>query len=600
MIKKIAVRVINACRALNIGTVAIYSEPDRLGRHVLMADQSYALEGEPSKTYLDAEQIVAVAKRSGADAVHPGYGFLSENAQFAQLCLDAGLAFIGPQPDVISRMGSKVESRRAMEAAGVQVVPGTTDPVKTVDAVKELGKKYGYPIAIKASAGGGGRGLKVVRSENEVENALAQAEREGQSYFGSGEVYVEKYLDEPRHIEVQILADAHGNVVNLGERDCSSQRRHQKLLEESPATNLSKALREELLEAAVRGARSLNYTSAGTFEGLVADGKYYFLEVNTRVQVEHPVTELVTGIDIVKEQILIASGEPLSFKQTDVDYRGHAIECRINAENPYKNFMPNPGTVSRYEEPRMPWVRVDSACYQGYQILPFYDSLLAKLVVWGRDRNEAIARTKAALSAFEIEGVATTIPFHLAILSNPEFVRGTLHTNYVESKMLKDFMANAPVNVVTKSPVAGGQGVFGQSSKQSVTSNGKENLPNSSAKTSTRNFEVKVNEKIVNVSVTELVEQKKTKRDLERPTAVLQTSSSAPGVQKLCAPMSGLVKQLKVAPDQKVKLGEVLLIFEAMKMETELVADFDGVVKEISVKVGDTVNGDQHILTITQ
>lgn len=567
---EIAVRVIAACREMGIKTVAIFSEADKHARHVVLADEAWKLEGQPAKVYLDIEQIVDLAVRSGAQAVHPGYGFLSENPQFAAACQARGLTFIGPKPEVIEKMGSKVESRRLMEKAGVPVVPGTTDPVTDVAVVKELASKYGYPIAIKASAGGGGRGLKVVRSEAEVEQALTGAQREGASYFGNSQVYVEKYLDHPRHIEVQILADHHGNVVHLGERDCSSQRRHQKLLEETPAANLDKNLRERLLAAAVAGAKSIGYTSAGTVECLVAGNEFYFLEVNTRVQVEHPITEMVTGIDIVKEQISIAAGNPLSFKQQDVQPRGHAIECRINAEDPGKGFMPAPGTITAYEEPRLPFVRVDSACYNGYQVLPFYDSLLAKLVIWGRTREEAIARTKLALQSYKIEGVPTTIPFHLLLLEQAEFVAGSVYTTYVESQLKEQYMKlkstaiSAPPasDIVRKQP---------------------------------RTFEVDVNQRHFKVAVAELVSgqakveptpaSKPVKSNGTRPVASGHGSNGSGEIRSL---MHGVVKELFVKDGDQVTAGQKLLIFEAMKMESEIFANKAGRIS-LKVKPGETV-----------
>ncbi len=602
---EIAVRVITACREMGIKTVAIYSEPDKLSRHVSLADEAFQLDGQPQKVYLDSAQVVEIAKKCGADAIHPGYGFLSENPEFARSCGEAGIKFIGPKPDIIHRMGSKVESRRAMEAAGVPVVPGTTDPVGSADEVKKLGAKYGYPIAIKASAGGGGRGLKVVRTEQEAETAFAAAQREGASYFGSGEVYVEKYLDHPRHVEVQILADEHGNVIHLGERDCSTQRRHQKLIEESPAAKLDPKVRESLLAASVKGAKSLGYTSAGTFELLVAGKEFYFLEVNTRVQVEHPVTEYVTGIDIVKEQIRIADGEKLSVKQEEVSFRGHSIECRINAEDPFKNFMPAPGTVKNFAEPRMPWVRVDSACYSGYQILPFYDSLLAKLVVWGRDRKEAIDRMKLALSEFKIEGVATTIPFHLAELDDPKFINMETYTTYVETEFMKDFIAKAPKPAAPAAVPA----------VTSVTASGSAPASNNGHGTAVHekvgpfNFEVEVDKKMYKVAVHELVApgapvaragapaaQKTSSRSMERPGAAKAGKGSSSGRVK--APMHGVVKELLVEVGAPVTQGQKLLIFEAMKMESELTAPKAGKVSAINAKQGDTVETDHVIIEI--
>lgn len=606
---EIAVRVIIACREMGIKTVAIYSEPDKHSRHVSMADEALQLEGQPQKVYLDAAQVVELAKSCGADAVHPGYGFLSENADFARVCNEAGIKFIGPKPDVIHRMGSKVESRRAMEAAGVPVVPGTIDPVTTPEEVKALAAKFGYPVAIKASAGGGGRGLKVVRSEAEVETALTGAQREGASYFGSAEVYVEKYLDHPRHIEVQILGDEHGNVIHLGERDCSTQRRHQKLIEESPAAKLSQKVREALLAASVKGAKSLNYTSAGTFELLVSGEEFYFLEVNTRVQVEHPVTEYVTGVDIVKEQIRIANGEALSVKQEDVVFRGHSIECRINAEDPYKNFMPSPGTVKNFVEPRMPWVRVDSACYSGYQILPFYDSLLAKLVVWGRDRKEAIDRMKLALTEFKIEGVPTTIAFHLAELEDPKFVNAETYTTYIESEFMKPFIANAP-QVVAPPAMASTPAAVNAQPASTANNNGR--IEGVVEKVGPYNFEVEVDKKSYKVAVHEFVApgtpekaraqaattstKSAGQRTMERPGSKSGSSSQSSGQVK--APMHGVVKELLVELGATVTAGQKLFIFEAMKMESEVVAPKAGKISVLNAKAGDTIEAEHVIIEI--
>jgi acetyl-CoA/propionyl-CoA carboxylase biotin carboxyl carrier protein len=591
---EIAVRVIRACQELGITAVAIFSEVDRLSRHVQIADETWLLEGEPGKVYLDAAQIVELAKRAGAEAVHPGYGFLAENEPFAELLSKAGITFIGPRPDVIRQMGSKIESRRIMESNGVPVVPGTTEPVSDPNKVKELALKYGYPIAIKASAGGGGRGLRVVRQESEIENALSGAQREGASYFGSGEVYVEKYLDLPRHIEVQVLADNHGGVVHLFERDCSSQRRHQKLLEESPATNLSTALRKRLLEGAVKAARAIGYTSAGTVECLVSGDDFYFLEMNTRVQVEHPVTEFITGIDIVKEQIRIAAGLPLSFAQNDVTARGHAIECRINAEDPYKNFMPSPGTVVIYQEPSLPWVRVDSACYPGYKILPFYDSLLAKLVCWGRDRQEAIARTRLALKEFKIEGVSTTIPFHLALIDDEAFKAGKIYTGYVEAEFKKTLKKPAAADTLSQTPAQ-------QASKT-------DGIATTTVRQNGRTFQVEVNQKSFNVTVAEMVPVQANnngnsgtaKQISPRPQSnrAQAATLAAAGKGEILASMHGLVKQVLVEAGQKVEPGQKLLIFEAMKMESEIVCDQKAVVAQVLVKPGQTVETDQMMLIL--
>ena len=606
---EIAVRVIRACHELGATSVAIFSEADRHSRHVSTANEAWILEGQPGKVYLDIPQIVELAKRSGAEAVHPGYGFLAENADFARAIADAGMTFIGPAPDTIHKMGSKVESRRIMEAAGVPIVPGTIDPISDVEELKKLAAKFGYPVAIKASAGGGGRGLRVVYKEAELEAALAGAQREGASYFGNAEVYMEKYLERPRHIEVQIIGDKHGNVVHLTERDCSSQRRHQKLLEETPAPALDDKLRQTALDAAVLAGKSISYYSAGTVEGLVADGKYYFLEMNTRVQVEHPITEMVTGIDIVKEQIRVAAGEKLSFTQADVQARGHSIECRINAEDPFKNFMPSPGTVHKYVEPSMPWVRVDSACYTGYQVLPFYDSLLAKLVVWGRDREEAIVRTKIALQEFKIEGLSTTIPFHLQLLEDEAFKAGAIYTSYVEKELKAKLKAPA---AATANPPAG------------ASATGTSEAPNNGApvekieRTATRNFDIEVNQKRFKVAVAELVAegsvverkvsvsaanaaaagQKQPLRTASRPQSkVTQAVKSSNG--EISSGMYGVVKQLLVSEGDQVTEGQKLLIIEAMKMESEVNADRSGKISKVGATVGQTVEADQILLVIS-
>lgn len=594
---EIAVRVIQACRELDIKTVVIFSEPDKDGKHVRLADESWRLEGQPGKVYLDYEQILDIAKRAGAEAIHPGYGFLAENPDFARACADNSIKFIGPDPEVIKRMGSKVESRRVMKEAGVPVVPGTTDPVTDPAEIKKLATTYGYPLAIKASAGGGGRGLRVVRRDEDVDNALSGAQREGASYFGSDEVYVEKYLDKPRHIEVQVIGDEHGNAVHLFERDCSSQRRHQKLVEETPAAKLDPALKARLLEAAVLGTKALKYTSAGTLEFMVAQDEFYFLEMNTRVQVEHPISEMTTGIDIVKEQISVAAGNPLSFTQNDVQQRGHAIECRINAEDVNKNFMPNPGDIVTYTEPSLPWVRVDSACYSGYKVIPFYDSLLAKLVVWGRTRSEAIARTKIALRDFKIQGVNTTIPFHLAMMDDPTFQAGEVHTSYVEQEFMKHWKELAEKYSNSKTQTA-------------VPSNGAATANAASVdlkeRSAQRSFEVEVNQRMFKVAVAELVEPgaAKTTATVSATTAKPRTASKRTNALSTAKPgevrstMNGVVKDILVKEGDKVENGQRVIVFEAMKMESDLLANKAGTISSIKVKVGETVENDVLLLTI--
>lgn len=589
---EIACRIIHACRELDISPIAIFSEPDHKSRHVELADEKWKLEGQPGqagKTYLDIAQIVEIAKKAGADAIHPGYGFLSENPGFAKACTDAGIIFVGPSPEIINLMGSKVESRRAMEKAKVPVVPGTTDPVSDPELVKELGIKYGYPLAIKASAGGGGRGLRVVKNAEEVEAALAGAKREGESYFGSGEVYVEKYLDKPRHIEVQILGDKFGNLIHLYERDCSSQRRHQKLLEECPAFKLDKKVKEKLLEAAVRGAKSIGYFSAGTMEFLAWKDQFYFLEMNTRVQVEHPITELTTGVDIVKEQILIACGERLQLKQEDIRQNGHSIECRINAEDPSRNFMPSPGTINEYVVPQRPWTRLDSGSYQGYQVLPFYDSLLAKLVVWGANRNEAIKRMKLALAEYTIKGLSTTIPFHQALLDNEAFLAGEVHTGFIEQEFMKEYKAMAKPQPA-QAPVSGAD--------------------SDKALKPARSFNVEVDRRVFTVNVAEYGSISETKesqsktvtmlRAAELPKAAQQEASHSQSALtgEVRSTMNGLVKQILVKEKEQVKAGQKLVVFEAMKMETDVTAEKDGTVSSIKVKMGETVNANHLLMVI--
>lgn len=598
---EIAIRVINACRELDVVPVSIYSQVDRASKHVEYAGESYLLEGNPASVYLDIEQIIRLAKKCGASAIHPGYGFLSENARFARACHDADLTFIGPGPQVIEKMGSKVEFRKSMEAAGVPVVPGTTKPVSEVDEVKRLASKWGYPIAIKASAGGGGRGMKLVKSQEEIVAALQSAQREGQSYFGNDEVYMEKYLPQARHIEIQVLADSFGNVIHLGERDCSTQRRHQKLLEESPAANLPQTLRAEALLAAVQAAAAIGYTSAGTFEGLVCQDKYYLLEVNTRVQVEHPVSEMVCGLDIVKEQLLIAAGNRLSLTQGEVNFRGHSIECRINAEDPFRNFLPSPGKITRYVEPRMPWVRVDTACYEGYEVQPFYDSLLAKLIVWGRTRNEAISRMRVALTNFIIEGVATTIPFHSVLLRDERFVAGNIHTNSVEVELLEDFKKSNLLNARINAPASGDD----NKELPLVVPVQEPELLEPAGRSVTHNFEVTIKKRTFRVAVREVKNGSESGISSQDKIAVTKSpqssnklASQSKALQEARAPMHGLVKEISVNEGATVVIGQSLLIFEAMKMESVINAEIAGRVERISVKAGQTVEEGAHLLTV--
>ena len=435
---EIALRIIRACREMDIETVAVFSEADRDALHVREADQAICIGPHPSaRSYLNIPNIISAAELTGVDAIHPGYGFLSENARFAEICESCGITFIGPSPKAIETMGDKAIARKTMIEAGVPVVPGSKEIITDVGAASTLAKEIGYPVMIKASAGGGGKGMRIAQNAKELTKSIQAAQSEAQAAFGNSEIYLEKYVEEPRHIEFQILADKHGNVIHLGERDCSLQRRNQKLLEEAPSSALTPDLRTAMGEAAVKAAKAANYSSAGTIEFLLdKHGNYYFIEMNTRIQVEHPVTELVTGIDLLKAQIRVAAGEPLGLTQEDVQIRGWAMECRINAENPDRNFMPSPGTIELYHPPGGPGVRVDSAAYQGYTIPPYYDSMVGKLIVWGADREEAIQRMKRALEEFYIEGVHTTIPFHLKVLDNAFFRRGEVYTNFIQRRIL--------------------------------------------------------------------------------------------------------------------------------------------------------------------
>ena len=432
---EIAIRVMRTLDELGVASVAVYSEPDRDAPHVRRAGEAYLLgPGPATESYLAVEKILEVAEQAGAEAIHPGYGFLAENPAFARACEEAGIVFIGPPASAIDAMGSKTKAREIMQDAGVPIVPGTTDPVESVeDAKVVIDESVGYPVAIKASGGGGGKGFRVAESEDELEKAFEGASREGEKFFSDPTVYVERYLPDPRHVEVQILADGEGNVIHLFERDCSVQRRHQKLIEESPAPAVDPELRERIGKIGTEAARAVGYRSAGTIEGLLQDGEYFFLEMNTRVQVEHCVTEMVTGIDIVREQVKIAAGEPLAYAQEDVVLRGHAIECRINAEDAEANFAPSTGVLTSWLPPAGPGIRLDSHCFQGYEVPPYYDSLLAKVIAWGRDRHEAVARMQRALDEFTIVGVTTNIPAHKKILASDLFRSGQVTTHLIDT-----------------------------------------------------------------------------------------------------------------------------------------------------------------------
>jgi acetyl-CoA/propionyl-CoA/long-chain acyl-CoA carboxylase, biotin carboxylase, biotin carboxyl carrier protein len=578
---EIAIRVFRMLRELGIGSVGVYSEGDRGALHVAYADEAYLLgPTAAAESYLAVDRIVDAAERSGAQAVHPGYGFLAENAGFARAVEDAGLVWIGPPPAAIELMGNKTAARTAMHEAGVPIIPGTTDPVGSVDELLALGEEIGYPLLIKAAAGGGGKGMEVVELPGEAEQAFERAKRQGQSYFANPAVYVEKLIVDPRHVEVQVLADAHGNVVHLGERDCTIQRRHQKLVEETPSPAVDEELRARIGAIGVEAARACGYRSAGTVEGLLtSDGDYFFMEMNTRIQVEHTVTELVTGLDLVREQILVALGEPLSVRQEDVELRGHAIECRINAEDAARGFLPSPAPVTGYREPAGPGVRVDSGLAAGYEVSGAYDPMIAKLIVHGVDREHARRRMLRALDEFWIEGPTTLIGFHKALLSHPCFVAGETCHGVVESEELAARAAelgaeppHPPSNTVlqgTTGPVRTVDRV------RSVEVDG-------------RRFEVRLSQP----------EPEWVALGRRRHERAGRGGGGGGGRDAVVSPMQGTVLGVPVSDGDVVEPGQVLCIVEAMKMENEVHAHRGGVVRSLSVEPGQPVTTGQVICTI--
>jgi acetyl-CoA/propionyl-CoA carboxylase biotin carboxyl carrier protein len=574
---EIAVRIFRTLRELGIRSVAVYSDVDRGAQHPRYADEAIALGGATSaESYLVVEKLIDAARRSGAEAVHPGYGFLAENAGFARSVEEAGLVWIGPPPAAIELMGSKTRARQAMQEAGVPIIPGTTDPVGSADEVVALGDQIGYPLLIKAAAGGGGKGMEVVRTADDAARAFESAQRQGRSYFADSSVYVEKYLEDPRHVEVQVLADAHGNVVHLGERDCTIQRRHQKLIEETPSPAVDDELRERIGRIGVDAARAAGYRSAGTIEGLLApDGSYYFMEMNTRIQVEHTVTEEVTGVDLVREQIRVAAGEPLSIRQEDVVLRGHAIECRINAEDPSSGFLPSPGRITVYREPSGPGVRVDSGLAAGSEISPLYDPMVAKLIVHGVDRDHAIDRMLRALGEYQIGGVKTLVGFHRALLSHPCFRAGETCAGIVESAELAARAEELGAEPVV-APVEAGAAARDVEIERTTT-----------AEVDGRRVQVKV-----------LVPEPPY-RALARRRRERAASGAAAGSGAVVSPMQGTVLQVKVADGDRVEEGAVICIIEAMKMENEVTAPRAGTVTELSVSELQPVNAGDRICVVT-
>jgi acetyl-CoA/propionyl-CoA carboxylase, biotin carboxylase, biotin carboxyl carrier protein len=573
---EIAVRICRTLRELGIASVAIYSEADRGSLHVSLADEAYLVgPGTPAESYLSQERILDAAKRAGAQAVHPGYGFLAENADFARAVEAAGVTWIGPPPEAMELMGSKVAARQTMSAAGVPIIPGTTEPAESAAEVRRLGDELGWPIAIKASAGGGGKGLKVVASPEEVERAFDAARREGQAYFSDSAVYVERYLEDPRHVEVQVLADAHGAVIHLGERDCTIQRRHQKLVEETPSPAVDEELRAEIGRIAVEAARAVGYRSAGTIEGLLSrDGEYFFLEMNTRLQVEHTVTELVTGLDLVREQVLIAAGEPLWLSQDEVRLNGHAIECRINAEDPSTGFLPSPGRITSYREPAGPGVRVDSGVTGGSEVVGLYDPLVAKLCTHGIDRDHARRRMLRALGEYEIGGVNTLVGFHRALLEHPCFSAGETCRGVTESPELAERaeqLSHLTTNVA-------------------VSPDGRVRERSIHAEVEGRRFEVKV-------LTPEPPHAELARRRRDRDS---QHGHHGAARDAIVTPMQGTVLAVEVSEGDEVTAGQVVCVVEAMKMENEITSPRAGTVSGLSVEPGQPVSTGQVICLVTQ
>ncbi|HZJ25605.1 MAG TPA: biotin carboxylase N-terminal domain-containing protein [Acidimicrobiia bacterium] len=582
---EIAVRVMRTCRELGIATVAVYSERDREALHTRFADEAYALGGQTAaESYLDTDAILGVLDRSGADAVHPGYGFFSENADFARAIADRGVTWIGPPPEAIEVMGDKISSRRAAAAVNVEPVPGTLEPIASADEIVAFGEEYGWPVAIKAAHGGGGKGLKVVTAADQAERALESVTRESKAYFGRSEAYLERYLTRPRHIEIQVFCDQHGNAVSLGERDCSTQRRHQKLIEETPAPGLDEATRAAMDEAAVKVARACGYVNAGTVEMLHQDGEFFFLEMNTRLQVEHCVTEMVTRLDLVAEQIHVADGAPLSFTQDQIERSGHAIEMRINAENPAKGFLPSPGTITRMRVPAGPGVRWDGGYEEGDVVSQYYDNLVGKLIVWAPDRARARARALRALGEFEITGIHTTIPAHRVLLADDAFGAGAHSTKWLEDEV---DLAGALAAEQSAPEVAGTPGDAADTNPLT-----EQTVP------------VEVNGKRFSVKLwlpdTPATRAPGAGRKARRPTPARSGSSSgsSSSAGTIAAPMQGTIVNVLVAKGDTVETGQSVLVLEAMKMENHLSADKAGVVAEVRVSTGDTVGAGDVLLVI--
>ncbi len=574
---EIAVRIIRTAREMGIATVAVYSEPDRDAMHVRMAEEAYLLgPAAPSQSYLNIDKLIEVAKRAGADAVHPGYGFLAENAGFARRVQQEGLTWIGPHPDAIDAMGDKLRARQAMKKANVPFVPGGIEPIEDVAGARKAAEAYGLPLALKASGGGGGKGLKVARTFEELESAFTTATREAEAYFKNGTVYAERYLENPKHIELQILADKHGNVVHVGERDCSLQRRHQKLWEEAPAI-IPENVRLGLRDAGIRAAQAIGYDSVGTIECLVSGNEFFFLEMNTRIQVEHTVSEMISGLDLIREQIRVAAGEPLGYTQDDVVFRGASIEGRVNAEDPAAGFRPAPGTVTAYREPAGLGVRIDSAAFPGFVISPDYDSMIAKLVVWAPTRAEAIARLARAIGEYTIEGVPTTLPLLRALCDAPAVRDDTYGTATLEPFAAAHFASVQPSAASTNGAIPAAES----------------NVPA---------IRIEVNDKLFHVRLIDVPEGlqsgARAKAAQRAPRAERKKAKGGAHGNDIVSPMHGVVVEMKVAQGDEVAENQVVAVIEAMKMMNEIRAHKTGKAAAIHAAAGATVEANEPLVTI--
>ncbi|HEY8082757.1 MAG TPA: acetyl-CoA carboxylase biotin carboxylase subunit [Solirubrobacterales bacterium] len=566
---EIAIRVARTLKEMGIGSVAVYSEIDRDAPHVREADEAFLIgPAVPAESYLNIPKIIEAAKEAGAKAIHPGYGFLAENADFARACDEAGIVFIGPPPEAIESMGSKTRAREIMAEAGVPIVPGATEPAKDVEAAKQQAEDAGYPVACKAAGGGGGKGFRVAMTPDDLEEAFEGAAREGEKFFSDDRVYVERYLEDPRHVEVQVLADSQGNVIHLGERDCSIQRRHQKVIEEAPGPRVDAEMRERIGKIATDAAAAVGYRGAGTVEGMQVGDEYFFLEMNTRVQVEHCVTEMVTGIDIVREQVLVAAGEPLSVGQDDVELRGHAIECRINAEAAHKKFAPAPGAITTYREPAGPGVRVDSGVEAGSEVTPMYDPMVAKLIVWDVDREHATRRMLRALGEYEVGGLTTLIPFHKAILATEQWANGETCRDLMEDR---DWLkTTAPEQAAAPAEAEEGAELVARDYKVEVSG---------------KLFDVKViGEAAVGGAAPAAGAARPPKRERKSGGGASASSESLP------SPLQGTVLKVAVEQGAEVSEGDLICVIEAMKMENEIAAHRSGKVTALNVSEGAAVS----------